>query len=159
MTTRVQILDENVCISHSPSLLHKKGVEEGATHFPGLFLFILVTHLIKMNVERRGIKYYFLSLWYDSTWNRTSVFRSICECSNHMANGPVPNWLMGKVFANGPGHQGSNPGRALLKTQKSWCLLANIQSYKVLVKDKVEQSRERRSIISVSYTSLLSIVR
>ena len=56
---------------------------------------------------------------------------------------------MVRVFANGPGDLGSIPGRVIPKTFKmvlnaSW---RNIQHYKVRIKGKVEQSRERSSAI------------
>ena len=34
-------------------------------------------------VKQGRIKYHFLSLWYDSTWDWTQVSRAICEHSNH----------------------------------------------------------------------------
>ena len=54
---------------------------------------------------------------------------------------------MVKVFTNGPGDQGSLPGRIIPKTLKmvldaTWL---NTQHYKVRIKGKVEQSRERSS--------------
>ena len=50
---------------------------------------------------------------------------------------------MSRVFANGPGHQGSIPGRVILKTQKMLqdATLLIAQHYKVMIKGKVEQSR------------------
>ena len=52
---------------------------------------------------------------------------------------------MSKVFTNGPGHRGSIPGRVIPKTQKLVLdvTLLNTQHYKVGIKGKVEQSRER----------------
>ena len=49
-----------------------------------------------------------------------------------------------RVFANGPGHLGSIPGRVIPKTQKMVldASLLNIQHYKVQIKGKVKQSRE-----------------
>ena len=41
----------------------------GATLFPGMLNFTLDTYLIMLNVKQRGIKYYSLSLWYDSGMN------------------------------------------------------------------------------------------
>ena len=51
---------------------------------------------------------------------------------------------MSRVFANGPGHWGSVPGRLIPKTQKMVlkAALLNAQHYKVRIKGKVEQSRE-----------------
>ena len=55
--------------------------------------------------------------------------------------------LVGKVFANGPGDLGSLPGRVIPKTLKMVLdtALLNAQQYKVWIKGKVEQSRERSS--------------
>ena len=51
---------------------------------------------------------------------------------------------MVRVFANGPGEQGSIPGRVIPKTQKmvSDATLLTTQHYKVCIKGKVEQSME-----------------
>ena len=67
------------------SLLHQ-GVGEGATPFPGLLYFTLDPYLIILSVKQGGIKYHFLSLWYDSTWDWTQVSRAIGEHSNRLAN-------------------------------------------------------------------------
>ena len=53
------------------------------------------------------------------------------------------NWairLMSRVFANGPGDQGSIPGQVIPKTQKMVleATLINTQHYKVWIKGKVE---------------------
>ena len=32
-----------------------------------------------LSVKQRGIKYHFLSLWYDATWDWTQVSRAIGE--------------------------------------------------------------------------------
>ena len=62
---------------------------------------------------------------------------------------------MGRVFANEPGDLGSIPGRIIPKTLKMVLdtSLLNTQQYKVHVKGKVEQSRERSS--ALPYTSVL----
>ena len=56
---------------------------------------------------------------------------------------------MVRVFANGPGDRGSIPGRVMPKTQKMVldATLLNTQHYKVRIKGKVEQSRERSSAL------------
>ena len=58
--------------------------------------------------------------------------------------------LISRVFANGPGDRGSIPGRVIPKTQKMVldAALLNTQHYKVRIKGKVEQSRERSSALS-----------
>ena len=62
------------------------------------------------------------------------------------------NWLigpLGRVFANGPGDPGSITGRFTPKTLKivlDTYLLNNLH-YKERIKDKVEQSRERSSVL------------
>ena len=62
--------------------------------------------------------------------------------------------LVGRVFANGPGDRGSIPGRVIPKTLKMVLdtALLNTQHYKVRIKGKVEQSRERGS--ALLYTSV-----
>ena len=54
-----------------------------------------------------------------------------------------------RVFTNGPGDLGSIPGRVIPKTQKMIldASLLNTQHYKVRIKGKVEQSRERSSAL------------
>ena len=39
-----------------------------------------------LSVKQGSIKYDFLSLWYDLTWDWTQVSRAIGERSNHYAN-------------------------------------------------------------------------
>ena len=41
----------------------------GRHSFPGLLYFTLDPYLIMLSVKQAGIKYHFLSLWYDSTWD------------------------------------------------------------------------------------------
>ena len=57
--------------------------------------------------------------------------------------------LVGRVFANGSGDRGSVPGCVIPKTLKMVLdtYLLNTQHYKVHVKGKVEQSRERSSAL------------
>ena len=53
--------------------------------------------------------------------------------------------LVSRVFANGPGHKGSIPGRVIPKTLKMVLdtSLLSTQQYKIRIKGKVGQSRER----------------
>ena len=62
---------------------------------------------------------------------------------------------MAKVFTNGPGDLSSIPGRVIPKTQKMVLdiSLLNIQHYKVRIKGKEEQSREKSN--ALPYTSVL----
>ena len=53
--------------------------------------------------------------------------------------------IMVRVFANDPGDQGSIPGRVIPKTQKM--VLDTALHYKVRIKSKVEQSKERSSAL------------
>ena len=55
--------------------------------------------------------------------------------------------LLGRVFTNEPGDVGSIPGRVIPKTLKMVLdtSLLNSQQYKVRIKGKVDQSRERSS--------------
>ena len=63
--------------------------------------------------------------------------------------------LVGRVFANGP----EDPDRVIPKTQKMVLdtPLLNTQHYKVRVKEKVEQSRER--IRTLPYISVQSVLK
>ena len=56
---------------------------------------------------------------------------------------------MVRVFANSPGDLGSIPGRVIPKTQKMVldATLLNIQQYKVRIKGKLEQPKERNSAL------------
>ena len=62
--------------------------------------------------------------------------------------------LVGRVFANGRRDLGSIPGRVIPKTLKMVLdtSLLNTQQYKVRIKGKVDQSRERNS--ALPYTSV-----
>ena len=62
--------------------------------------------------------------------------------------------MMVRVFANGLRDRGSIPGRVISKTQKMVldASLLNTQQYKVGIKGKVEQSKERSS--AFPYTSM-----
>ena len=57
--------------------------------------------------------------------------------------------LVGRVFPNGPGDLGSIPCRVIPKTLKMALdtSLLNTQQYKVHIKGKVEQSKERSSAL------------
>ena len=62
--------------------------------------------------------------------------------------------LVGRMFANGPGDLCSIPGGIIPKTFKMVLntSLLNTQQYKLGIKGKVEQSRERNS--TLPYTSV-----
>ena len=64
------------------------------------------------------------------------------------------NYIMSRVFAYGSGDRGSIPGRVIPKIQKMvlGATLLNTQHYKVQIKGKVEQSKERNS--TLPYTSV-----
>ena len=66
---------------------------------------------------------------------------------------------MGKVFANDPGDLGSIPGRVIPKILKMVLdtSLFNTQQYKVCIKGKVDQSRERSS--AIPYTSVWLLLK
>ena len=61
----------------------------------------------------------------------------------------VATGIMVRVFANVPGDLGSIPGQVMPKTQKMVldATLLNTQHYKVRIKGKVDQSRERSSAL------------
>ena len=57
--------------------------------FPGLLHFTLNAYLIMLSVKQGGIKYHFLSLWYDSTWDWTPVSQTIGEHSIYLLLPPT----------------------------------------------------------------------
>ena len=67
--------------------------------------------------------------------------------------------IMVRVFANGPGDLGSILGRVIPKTQKMVldATLLNTQHYKVRIKGKVEQSREKSS--ALPYTLVQQLLK
>ena len=66
----------------------------------------------------------------------------------------LSTWLVGRVFAIGPGDLGSILGHVLPKTLKRVLdtSLLSTKQYKVRIKGKVEQSRERSN--TLPYTSV-----
>ena len=73
----------------------------------------------------------------------------------HLSNRNRAIGLMSRVFTNGPGDQGTIPGRVMPKTQKMVldAALLNTQHYKVRFKSKVKKSKERSC--TLPYTSML----
>ena len=63
--------------------------------------------------------------------------------------------LLGRVFVNGPGERGSILDRVISRTLKMALDISkrNTQHYKVRIKSKVEQSKERNS--TLPYSSVL----
>ena len=74
-------------------LLHR-GVEEGATPLAGLLYFTLDPYLILLSVKQGDIKYHFMSLWYESTWDCTQVSRAIDKHSNHSMSSIIPKNIL-----------------------------------------------------------------
>ena len=71
--------DPNAPFSIATTPKHKGG----RYSFPGLLHFTLDTYLILLSVKQGSINYHFQSLWYDATWDRTQVSRTIGEHSAH----------------------------------------------------------------------------
>ena len=67
----------------------------------------------------------------------------------------IYTYIMVRVFANGPRDLCSIPGRVIPKTQKMVldATMLNTQHYKVRIKGKVEQSRERSSAPPIPWCS------
>ena len=51
------------------SITNTSRCREDTNPFPGLLHFTLDPYFIMLSVKQGGIKYHFLSLWYDSTWD------------------------------------------------------------------------------------------
>ena len=81
-------------------------------------------------------------------WNLEGFYRFTLTSARHIS-------LVGRVFANDPRNLGSIPGRVIPKSFKMVLdtSLLNTRQYKVCIKGKVEQSRERSS--ALPYTSVL----
>ena len=58
-------------------------LEKSATPFPGLLHFTFDLFFIMLSVKQGGIKYHFLSLWYDSIWDWTLVSSASGEHSSY----------------------------------------------------------------------------
>ena len=90
--------------------------------------------------------------------HQVPFFESLVWLDLRLNPGLPDHWqttvLMSRVFANGMGDRGSILHRVIPKTQKMVLdtALLNTQHYKVRIKGKVEQSRERSS--ALPYTSL-----
>ena len=89
--------------------------------------------------------------------NVASVLNLGMNLDNYMYISGRGTWLIsqvGRVFANSPGDLGSIPGCVIPKTLKMVLdtSLLNTQQYKVRIKGKEEQSRERNS--ALPYTSV-----
>ena len=89
--------------------------------------------------------------WKHLTVGKLFVVRKVAWSYNYLLQ---IIGLMSRVFANGSGDLGSIPGRVKPKTQKIVLdpSLLNTQHYKVWIKDKVEQSKERSG--AIPYTSV-----
>ena len=56
---------------------------EGNPKAPFSIATTLDSYLIMLSVKQGGIKYHFLSLWYNSFWDWSSVSRTISEHFTH----------------------------------------------------------------------------
>ena len=78
---------------------------------------------------------------------------SIINISGTFLRSTILNWLSGESVINGLGDRGSIPGRVIPKNQKMVLDTAflNTQHFKVRIKVKMEQSRERsRALLHTS---------
>ena len=95
---------------------------------------------------------HFYLCYYRDIVSRMCIYNFVCFSVNLLLCqliGPV-----GSVFTNGPADRSSIPGHVIPKTLKMVLdtILLNTQLYKVRIKGKVEQSRERSS--ALPYTSV-----
>ena len=77
----------------------------------------------------------------------TSNYKAPLSSNFKIRSGWLLIVIMVREFTNGPRERGSIPGRVILKTKKKKMVLdtslLNTQHYKVWIKGKVEQFRER----------------
>ena len=111
--------------------------------------FILFINNIVRNLLLTRYCFSFLFLNRILFWERRLVLYEILGyCTPDIG-------LAVRVFANGPGDLGSILGRVIPKTHKMVldASLLNTQHYKIWMKGKVEQSRERSSTLPYNLVS------
>ena len=86
---------------------------------------------------------------YCNLWIEEKLAEASYNNSNELLKGQKLFGLVGRVSTNGLGDLGSIPGHVIWKTLKIVLdtSLLNTQQYKVHIKGKVEQFRERSSIL------------
>ena len=109
--------------------------------FPWFLYFTLDPYLIMLSVKKGSTKYHF---WVFSMTQVGIESRYPRQSVNILPFMPMSG-KVSRVFANGSGDLGLIPGRVIPKTFKMVIdtSLLNTQQYKVSIKGKVEQSRER----------------
>ena len=118
-----------------------------------------------LSVKQGGIKYHFLSLWYDSTWDWTQVSRAIGEHSKFYLRIIIQKYKIRRnaskfvyscfTVASVLGDRGSILGRVKPKNQKIVIDASshNIQNYKVLFTNpSARAGYDTRSIFKRSLT-------
>ena len=92
-----------------------------------------------LSVKQGGIKYQFLSLWYDSTWDWTPVSRTIGEHSNHYTNAPIIYifiYLQPHTYMHGYRNKSNNIEKKLINKviqEEEWFNVKESRCYKVSV--------------------------
>ena len=96
-----------------------------------------------VNISIFSLKYTLTDNKITKTWRTMPILTWVQYVQNRLMG------LVGRVFANGPADLGSILGRVIPKTFKMVLdtSLLNTQLYKVCIKGKVEQSRERSSTL------------
>ena len=75
-----------------------RGVGEGATNFSWVAPPTLDPYVIMLDIKW-GIKYNFLSRWYDLTMDWTPVYRAIGKYSYHYVNSYIYVYLHTHIYA------------------------------------------------------------
>ena len=81
-----------------------------------------------LSVKQRGIKYHFLNLWYDSTWDWTPVVRTIGEHSKTIMIISYNNVAFLKIFNSNIEHSVRINKMEEVKVCKYVCLCQVAQS-------------------------------
>ena len=138
-----------LCLSRSPGLLNRR--PRGPLcwlSLPHLISNCSGPQLIRGPKDRLGSLALVRQLVKEKeTWH--NGYRCLAEKSFLVKSPGGCRFNPNKRFANGPGDQGSVPGRIIPKILKMVLdtSLLNTQKYKVRIKGKVEQSRERISTL------------
>ena len=83
-------------LPHYFSIATTPRCKEGRYSIP--WITLLYPYLIVLSAKQGCIKYHFLSLWYDSTWDWTQVSRTIDEHSTQLANNRLETYSCYSIF-------------------------------------------------------------
>ena len=134
----------NIFASLSPSALDLNNTQTINTNFQNISIKKQITFFIC------NLFHFLVKSAFQKRVNQTCIILTYISKVGNYSRGLRDIGMMVRVFTNGSGDLGSIVGRVIPKTQKMIldAFWFNTQHYKVRIKDKVEQSRERSSALS-----------